>query len=568
MLELKTGKNRIFIKAASLILAQVFLFTGLTYPHDFSCLRSPVMFNGKTDRVFQAEEGIYRSTLNDYFGILAGDKGKRQAEAFVQADSGAWVMFGDMSGIRLMNTAYNTKPLDVLIPMTVVIIRGFLKHNKYKGLVTRIGLKGDEICLALSSEYTPGQADKIRQDAQEKVASSITDNIWGCKVKISKDGKPLDLDNIALYDYVSSEAKKIIGGDMLSGFYRDEDGVFMIFKDEDMKDLSRSINMLISSLNNELTAKDFNISFDNSISPFGLLSPRVLFGATRFSGNLEETEHRAEVILNITKQNGMEGGTEGVLDPDFTNRIPKTGDFKTEEKDREEAIQVMMPEEISGVKIYPEDFEPTYLALRQNHLAPVLENAMLPVLSQAMVRHTSQPVLLGLLDCCYQPYGEAWASLEGKEDFNTPEKRAKGLRGQVDKLFGEIVAFKYFNDALEGGHNLGNKVLEKEAKAILNVIKALKRQNIILFRGPPDNWYFVFLGPSAQDFSEDPEQMKQFVDDISDAFDNAFQGLGLQVKARLRMNIVSSQENMRGPFTIINQVKRIARSRNQNSLEK
>ncbi|MDP2911615.1 MAG: hypothetical protein Q8N76_04720 [Candidatus Omnitrophota bacterium] len=565
MLELRAGKNRIFIKAASLVLAQVFLVAGLAYPNDFSCLRSPVMFGGKTDRAIQAEEDFHHSSLNDYFGILAGDTGRNQAESFVKANPNAWVMFGDMSSIRLMNTVYHPDILDVLIPMSVAVIRDFLREKGYRGLVTRIGLKGDEICLALP-QYAPEEADNIRQEAQEKVASSITAKFWVCKVKISKDGEPLNLDNGALYGYVSEEAKNILGGDMLSGFHRDEDGVLMIFKDEDVQDLSRSVNMSISNLNNELGAKNFNISFDNSIRPFGLLSPRVLLGATRFSENLNETEHRAEAILNKTKQRGMEGWTEG-MSSDIN--IPKRGEFKTLKGDRADTIKAMMTEEVSGVKISPEDFEPAYLALRQDHLGTVLENAMLRMLSQAMVKPTRQPVLLGLLDCRYQPYGEAWASLESKEDFNTQEKRAKGLRGQTDDLFGETVAFKYFNDALEGGHNLGNRVLEKEAKAILDVIKKLERHNIILFRGPPDNWYFVFLGPSAQDFSEKPELMKKFVDDISNAFDSAFKAedLKLQVKARLRMNIVSSLEEMRGPFTIINQVKRIARSRNQNSVE-
>ena len=582
MLESSVNNNKIVTKAALLILAQVFLFIGLAYPYDYSCLRSPVMFTGDNNRTREAESLAIHSSLNDYFQISSGREGEKVIDRFIKGDpeqEKTWVLFGDMSGIRLMNTSYHPEVLDVLIPMTVHVLSDFLKRSGTKGVVVRVGVKGDEIQMVLASSYTKESVDKIRKQAQEEVAKFITGRFWVCRVDIFDREELLDANSPGYpvkhrYREATEIASKILRKNEnflpMAGFYKDQDGVFMVFEDTNVQDSIISATAAIEDLNKTLSGKNLKARLNNSIRPFGLLSPRVLFGATQRGHDLKKAEERAERTLNVAKDFDMQGATDGLLSEEAMAFIDLERQvvFKTSENERRVAISEMNREEVSGVKVYPEQFDPAYLALGERHLRPLLEEAMNVSVTQGLLLARQQPVLVALLDVRYLPKGKFWDALTQNPNFNTQEKRIGNLRGQVDEHFGETVAFKYFNDGLKGvglekeGHSLGNEVLKAEAKGIIeDVIMKLERQNILLFRGPPDNWYFVFLNPVGREYYESQEKIGEFVDLISRSFNTVFDSMGLDIEVKLRMNVVSSTDVGIAPGTIVSTVNHIAKSR-------
>ncbi len=534
--------------------------------------------------------------LNKHFKILANV----DLEGIIKRDfkkdpnkEGIWVMFGDMSAIRLLNTVYSPEIIDILIPMAIRVVERAL--GKYGGKASRIGIKGDEIWVLLPSKYSKEQVDNIRREVQERVAKSITGMYWGCKVMLLQNGKTVDpvsleYDAKDLFNQIQGISYAVLGKeDLVPGFYKAMDGIFMYFKGPDKllladpesykENLHSLMDENIKKLNRRLKDRDVTVVIDKGIEPFGLLSPMVFFGATQKGEDVKASMERAERILNVEKGHGEEGGTDSMLDPEHKKYVDleeRTLNPLTEEEQGDTIGIMAGNEEVSGVKVTANMLDRTYTAIGERHLRALAEPWLEPGLAQAMVRHTNQSAVVGLLDIRYILKGRLLTALEKK--FPTREDKITKLRGQVDDIFGLTVAFKYFNDGLTGeivqelglpseGHTMGNKVLKAEAKAILKeVIAKLERQNILLFRGPPDNWWFLFLGPLAQDFDQSPEKIERFVDDIAKAVNGALAGLGLEdVEVKLRMNLVSSTAYGKGVASIISTAKDLAKCRDSNS---
>ncbi|MCX5692968.1 MAG: hypothetical protein NTX47_04705 [Candidatus Omnitrophica bacterium] len=576
----KNIPNSAGIKMISLFMAQVFLFTSLAYPEAVYSLRNAMIFSKTEETAGERTNEIAalaaNQNLNKYFKVLAGEDARMAVEDFIRKDKDpekVWVICGDMSSIRLMNTVYHPEILDILIPMTVNILSDFLAGNKYEGIAVRVGIRGDEIQIALSSKYSKEDIDRIRKKAQEEVAKSITGIFWVCKVGLFEGGQLFDAAStgysaISRYAEIRDSAHSVLGDDLLTGLYKDQDGIFLVFMRNPGEKLEESIDKNLKRLNEESGLEGLEIKIDSNVRPFGLLSPRILFGAAQLGQDLEKASERAERILNVAKDFGIEGATDGLLSEEVRSYVDleRQTVFETPEEERKRAAGIMNVEEISGVKVHPEHFDPFYLALGEKHLRPLLEDAMTLALTQGLIRAKMQPVLVGLLDVRYVPKGKFWEALV--EAYPEQEDRIKKFRGQIDNIFGETVAFKYFNDAVKNmglekeGHGLGNEVLKAEAKAIIEeVLVKLDRHNILLFRGPPDNWWFVFLNPMGQEYSGDQKNMAEFVDKISESFNRALENLGLDVEVRLRMNVASSTDVGIAPFSIVNTVRHVAKSR-------